>query len=55
MIGIAILGAGFMGQTHAGAWKALGDRVQVRSSRRARAEQGRAVAATAGWATSWTT
>ena len=24
MIGIAILGAGFMGQTHAGAWKALG-------------------------------
>lgn len=29
MIGVAILGAGFMGQTHAGAWKALAGRAQV--------------------------
>ena len=36
MIGIAILGGGFMGQTHAGAWKALGDASASRSSPRGR-------------------
>jgi len=29
MIRVAILGAGFMGATHAGAWKALAGRVEV--------------------------
>ena len=29
MIGVAILGGGFMGQTHAGAWAAQSDRAQV--------------------------
>ncbi len=29
MIGVAIVGAGFMGKTHAAAWRALGDRVRV--------------------------
>ena len=39
MIGIAILGAGFMGQTHAGAWKALG---RSRPRRGGRVAHGRA-------------
>ena len=48
MIGIAILGAGFMGQTHAGAWKALEGRVRVEVVASRTAERAAAVAATAG-------
>ena len=48
MIGIAILGAGFMGQTHAGAWTALGDRVRVEVVASRTADRAAAVAETAG-------
>jgi predicted dehydrogenase len=48
MIGIAILGAGFMGQTHAGAWKALGDRVRVEVVASRTPARAAAVAQTAG-------
>src|SRR4051794_4791340 len=48
MIGIAILGAGFMGQTHAGAWKALGDRVRVQTVASRKPERAAAVAEAAG-------
>ena len=47
-IGIAILGAGFMGQTHAGAWKALGDRVRVEVVASRTAARAAAVAEAAG-------
>jgi predicted dehydrogenase len=48
MIGIAMLGAGFMGQTHAGAWKSLGDRVRVEVVASRTAARAAAVAETAG-------
>jgi predicted dehydrogenase len=48
MIGIAILGAGFMGQTHAGAWKALDGRVRVEVVASRTAERAASVAAAAG-------
>ncbi len=48
MIGVAILGAGFMGQTHAGAWKALDGRVRVEVVASRTAERAAAVAETAG-------
>ena len=48
MIGIAILGAGFMGQTHAAAWKALSGRVRVEVVASRTAARAAAVVETAG-------
>jgi predicted dehydrogenase len=48
MIGIAILGAGFMGQTHAAAWKALEGRVRVEVIASRTVERAASVAEAAG-------
>ncbi len=47
-VGVAILGAGFMGRTHLAAWQAAGDRAQVRAVASRGAEKAAALAADAG-------
>ncbi len=51
MITVAILGAGFMGRSHAANYKALGDRVRVKVVAARREEQAANVAQTVGAAT----
>ncbi len=48
MITVAILGGGFMGQTHANGFAALGERVRVKTVCSRTAERGRRVAETVG-------
>ena len=48
MIGVALLGSGFMGSTHAAAYRELGDRVRVRAVYSSTAESARRVAGPLG-------